>query len=213
MHPLDFTSTSNFTSTSLQTNFPRFAPASPRVPVPSKGRNRARGYFVRSGSPALERAKQIPPLCMEVASGGCQLLVLAPSSRRGRAAEVAPCCVRAHLNPLFRALNPPLRALDPLKILSCSASSAHWPLSNRSINPQRFLMQSSKASWSLRTHTVPPPPPPLPGAPIPGIIIGGPFRLESGVLLKSCSSPVMPPVPRSGGRGSVVLGYQPDVSV
>ena len=30
--------------------------------------------------------------------------------------------------------------------------------------------------------------------------------------LKSCSSPVLPPGPRAGGRGSVVLGYQLDVS-
>ena len=43
---------------------------------------RASGYVVRSGSPALDWAKQNPPQCMEVASGGCQLLVFASSSPR-----------------------------------------------------------------------------------------------------------------------------------
>ena len=53
--------------------------------APGPSEFRASGYFVRFGSPALEQAKQNPPLCMEVASGGCQLLVFESLSRRGRA--------------------------------------------------------------------------------------------------------------------------------
>ena len=88
---------------------------------------RASGYFVRLGSPAIERAKQNPPPCMEVASGGCQPLVFAYSSRRGRAAGVAPWAFGVH--PAVPALSRN-RSMNLQEIL---------------INPQRIFMQSSKS--------------------------------------------------------------------
>jgi hypothetical protein len=78
--------------------------------APCSSEFRASGYFVRSGSPArssgqnktLHRAWR--SLLVGVSS-----LVFASSSRRGRAAGVAPCCVRAH--PDFRSFEHLVSAL------------------------------------------------------------------------------------------------------